>query len=370
MKKLPFSILPNMKCEWHGIYDMWPCPWPGCPKGILESEFEVENLIPGKEPDVYQRHEWFSSDQEKYYTWQLANFPKWFSCKKTLWSEARRRNLITSPPVDIVYHYTSIDGFMGILNSNSIWLTDYSYLNDRQEILHGLGIIRSVANELLSNSSNKDACKLLESWIANLDNINGRVCIASFSANGDSLSQWRAYGTIAIGFKMINCALHFRNAPIQPVEYDENSQYSLARIYLNHLCQSYAEDISNTEFGKVVDVYHDTTQLIELASFFKNSAFHDEHEFRSVFIEHPRVAESLRLEKPKKHFHSINNHIIPYISSGEIYHSDENENRLEIEEVVLRPNSDKMLEKGVREFLLEHELGDVSIRRSSIPYRT
>jgi hypothetical protein len=337
---------------------------------MYENEFEVASLIPDKEPDVYQRHEWLSSGGEKYYTWQKNGFPGWFACKKALWSEARRRKLIKANRTEIVYHYTSIDGFMGILGSRSIWLTDYSYLNDRREIEHGVDIVRGVAEAMLKQSNNNAISELLESWINNLQNINERVCIASFSADGDSLSQWRAYGTIAIGFEVSKFTQHVSQVLIQPVEYSEEAQTELAHLYLNHLCQSYLEDSSKNLLERIPDIYHKTNQLIELISFFKDSSFQDEHEYRVVFIEDSSVTESLGLEKPKKNFRSTNSRIIPYVSSREIYPLAGHERPLEIAEIVLGPNSDEMLERGVRELLLEHGANDIPIRRSHVPYRT
>jgi len=30
-----------MVCENHGIFDVFPCPWPGCENGCLEDKFEL-----------------------------------------------------------------------------------------------------------------------------------------------------------------------------------------------------------------------------------------------------------------------------------------------------------------------------------------
>jgi hypothetical protein len=34
----------------------------------------------------------------------------------------------------IYYHYTTITGCLGILKSQSIWLTDHQFVNDKHEI--------------------------------------------------------------------------------------------------------------------------------------------------------------------------------------------------------------------------------------------
>lgn len=370
MRKIHNTLVHRNICEEHGIFDLFPCPWPGCPKGIPESEFEVPSLIQGKESTIYQRHEWINLAQEKYYTWQEKDFPNWFFCKKTLWSEAKRRKLITSSPVKTIYHYTSIEGFMGILDSRSLWFTDYSYLNDRKELCHGIDVIRRVAGEIQEQSSNAKTCKLLSSWQDNLQTIDNGVWIASFSSDGDSLSQWRAYGGIAIGFDIHSILLNANYVFVHPVVYNEHSQHELAKIYLNHLCQAYSEDISTNLLEQTPNLYHEKNQFVELASIFKDSSFRDEHEYRAVLIEHSRLTESVGLKKPKKHFRHTNGHIIPYVSSNEIYPLDGQKSTLEFEEIVLGPNSDEMLERGIREMLVDHGMGGVSIKRSKVPYRT
>ena len=47
----------------------------------------------------------------------------------------------TLPP--ILYKYMSQAGFLGIINSQSIWATDIFYLNDAAEYHHSVGLIKS-----------------------------------------------------------------------------------------------------------------------------------------------------------------------------------------------------------------------------------
>lgn len=368
MKKLNASHSLTYQCKEHGIYSSLPCPWPNCPNGILEDEFELTSWLKGEAPNIFRRHEWLSSKEEKYYSWQEDNYPSWFTCKQTFWSEAIRRKLVTERS-NLIYHYTNISGLMGILNSGSIWLTDYSYLNDRKEITHGVDIVIRVARELQKKSTNQDINELLESWIGSLSDHKKRVCIASFSADGDSLSQWRAYGRIAIGFEIYQVVRHVRGVSLQSVEYSESVQSELAALYLNHLCQSYLEDNSKNLLGFAPDLYHQTNQLFELISFFKDSSFQGERECRLVYIEDNSLHESMGINKPKIYFRSTGSHIIPYVSSNELYASPEIAEPLDMAEIVLGPGSDELLERGVRELLEYHGKKNIPIRRSSVPYR-
>jgi DUF2971 family protein len=104
---------------------------------------------------------------------------------------------------DIVYHYTSIDTMMKIVESESIWATSVCYLNDTSEQSHFLNLVRKrLPSIAFRNSDDREAA------VAFLSKPEGgferRPFIASFSADGDSLPQWRSYchegNGVAIGF--------------------------------------------------------------------------------------------------------------------------------------------------------------------------
>ena len=59
-----------------------------------------------------------------------------------------------------------------------------------------------------------------------------------------------------------------------------------------------------------------------------------------------------------------------HVKSSEMFPMPEHKRPLGICEVVLGPESDDLMELGVREFLDENGLQGVPIKRSAIPYRT
>lgn len=370
MKTIKFSPFSLFKCEQHGINDFSPCPWPDCKNGIPEAEFNFDKYIQDEKIDTYERKGWLSPENERYYTWSKKEWPNWFSCKGVLWSEANRKKVIERSLIDKVYHYTSIEGLMGILKTGSIWLSDYQYLNDKREVNHGVDVIKNAAKKILSKSNNPVINELLETWISDLDDIKDRIYIASFSADGDSLSQWRAYGSVAIGFRITDISQHINSLQVKAVEYNADAQNKLAEIYLNHLCQAYNEDKSQNLLEKIPDVYHRINQLVELIAFFKDTSFMDEREYRGVYIEDQSIIDSLGLDKPKKNFRATKNLIVPYINSNNIHPLNGHENPLIIDDIILGPSCDNMLERGIREFISELGLNEVNIKKSNIPYRT
>jgi Protein of unknown function (DUF2971) len=108
---------------------------------------------------------------------------------------------------DTLYHYTTAAGLKGILESESIWFTDFRHLNDPSEVEHGLELCRDVIG--LRKQDQDGRVRLFLDMLADfmrMDNLSRTLeyFIGSFSQASDDLGQWRAYGDngrgVAIGF--------------------------------------------------------------------------------------------------------------------------------------------------------------------------
>ncbi len=297
--------------------------------------------------------------------------PNWFGVPKVISNEARRNGLIPETHADLIYHYTSVEGLFGIAQSGQVWLSDYSYLNDTRELSHGVDLVVEVIDDFLRSESRvEEVVSLLQQWKVDLKSPVHRVCIASFSASGDSLSQWRAYGPIALGFEPGNLTLHAFRANLRPVEYGRERQRALVEAHLHHTRESYLVDLRGGRLQRIEDAYHKIDRLVELVSFFKDPAFESEREYRLAYIEYPSVVELMSGKRSKKRFRIARGRIVPYVLSSELEPKILDNRKLEIREVILGPESDKMLERGIREFLAEAGMGDVEVKHSIVPYRT
>jgi Protein of unknown function (DUF2971) len=107
-------------------------------------------------------------------------------------------------PPRILYHYTSASGLMGIVEKKEIWATKIDYLNDAHEFWHA----HELAFEALTRRAKKST-KAVRFALGQMKErlerrIDRGVFVASFSEEGDLLSQWRAYcpakGGFSIGF--------------------------------------------------------------------------------------------------------------------------------------------------------------------------
>jgi hypothetical protein len=371
MKAINFKPAFDLVCAEHGIQDSFPCPWPGCKNGIADDCFQLLIGIAKEKNDIYRRIQWQSPLEGAYYSWEKEDWPHWFSVRRTFWNEVRRLGLMPDEKLDVFYHYTSMEAFVGIIEADAIWLSDYSYLNDKTELIHGVNIVSSVISEFLSSGLTNIQKGLLDAWSEKALAPLPRVCVASFSGDGDSLSQWRAYGNVAIGFTPYKIGIHANQSQLGIVRYDPKIQKQLAQVYVSHCLQAYALDVENKALERIPDVYHRFGQVLELVSFFKDPSFRDEREYRLAYVEHPELfQDSIFGERPPKHFRVKGGRIYSHIVSSEMFPHTDRKSPLGICKVVLGPGADDLMELGIREFLDEKGLQDVTITRSQIPYRT
>ena len=111
-------------------------------------------------------------------------------------------------PPDIVYHYTTAAGFLGIIQSGKLWASDIFYLNDSAEVMYARRAIETFIKRRFPDGDvhiglqdYKTVRELLlggpAAWGTAAD-----AFVACFSADSDSLSQWRGYGAGTNGFAL------------------------------------------------------------------------------------------------------------------------------------------------------------------------
>ena len=97
---------------------------------------------------------------------------------------------------DIIYHYTSVHGASGILQSGKIWASDILYLNDSNELTKS----KDIFNGLIKKEYGVDINLILQQTI-----FSRSYCAFCLSKSHDILSQWRAYANdgkgLCLGFQ-------------------------------------------------------------------------------------------------------------------------------------------------------------------------
>jgi len=164
---------------------------------------------------------------------------------------------------DMLYHYTSISGFSGIIENNCFWATSCKCLNDSNEIYELLthyDLTRSYSREYLT--------KRIQ-WI--LDD----HYVISFSENKDSLPMWGRYTNdcgVNIGLlKDEIMKLHLEDDPLHEPLIGNciYSKFEKDAFIQKYLCNSKLSDLEG--------------QLYFWLPFFKNDSFSYEKEWRIVF---------------------------------------------------------------------------------------
>jgi hypothetical protein len=120
----------------------------------------------------------------------------------------------------ILYHYTTAQGLLGILESGSLWATNSRFLNDPSEIEYATRLFRKITEEEFGEFDNPPTHgRSWKDWITfwlDYYEKEAKVYVACFCSNGDLLSQWRGYGAAgggyAVGFATDHLSQADRNA--------------------------------------------------------------------------------------------------------------------------------------------------------------
>ncbi len=180
---------------------------------------------------------------------------------------------------DLIYHYTDLDGLLGIVRNHCFWASDLNTVNDPAERIHIWNELKAVVHEDVKEAREKLPSAYgdyLESWehkivpkprlterteyelfLEKLDeglqksisilNFGSqfRVFSVSFCRQRDLLSQWRGYGFegggVCIGFHKKILAEDFEQAELLTVEYREKKQRSFIRQLLKKAFLEYKD---------------------------------------------------------------------------------------------------------------------------------
>jgi len=204
------------------------------------------------------------------------------------------RQRLQHPLPNILWHYTSGPGLIGIVETATLWATQVSCLNDQSEIMHAAGLLREQFDRRLQENLDDEAdryffARAIESLTPNLS-LTSDLYIASFSEKEDNLGQWRAYGGgeggYVVGFNPQGIQFGLETGHfVLPVVYDRETQRQIMsdlageahRLYREGMEYSGADPhdyIVNTVMPQIRE------SLSWIGPFFKHEAFEAEREWR------------------------------------------------------------------------------------------
>jgi hypothetical protein len=290
-----------------------------------------------------------------------------------------------------LFHYTSVNGLRGIVDSGNIWATHLGFLNDLSEgsVLEA-PLTRKFEQEFLAafrqaefapwakrlageddtpkTVAAREARRLYRRLAAELDK-RSPAFIASFCRHGEPhhiknglLSQWRGYAGIGGGY----CAVFDEEALSKLVDEERRSAPGLRMIKKDILYVGDDEPVDTAIFDGVAtrylralssneDSFFDDfeTGFLDLLAFVKSEAFREENETRIM------VAANGGARKIQ--FRDNSDLLIPFV---EIF---SRKRRLPITEIIVGPGPlAKRCAAGVTQFLRAHDL-DIAVRISEIP---
>jgi hypothetical protein len=194
---------------------------------------------------------------------------------------------------NLLYHYTTTQGLIGILESDCLWATDVRFLSDASEASYGREVAveaLGVAIEAAQNEQRLLSLKIAADYFTDELGPDTSSIVVCFSEQPDHLSQWQAYGRgggFAIGFDRSNLERPRTPAHRHPFKRDARPFQLVPVIYdraaqLRAAAETIREHLDHpkmTNFGPGEEL---VGALFPQVAVFKNAAFEEEREWRAM----------------------------------------------------------------------------------------
>lgn len=191
----------------------------------------------------------------------------------------------------LIYHYTSQSGFLGILTSKQLWASELQFLNDSREYKIAAEKLRKTMESLKFPAHDIRAFVLAEAldYLDQLPNLH--VFVASFSGQRDKLSQWRGYSKGEVGYSLgfdlqaLRAAATEQGFRLERCIYDKPSQAQAVTALLEDflkLAQIFRRQTRDEFHISAKSAGYLLERLASAAPLFKDEAFSEEDEWRLV----------------------------------------------------------------------------------------
>ena len=247
----------------------------------------------------------------------------------------------------ILYHYTMIDGLLGIISECKLWSSDCRFLNDGSEL--------SYAREIFFNEIIKLDLPPIHGggyWIPGTSLDDYRMFVTCFCEDGDLLSQWRGYGLeqgYSLGFDF-NVWKNIENIEICKVQYGIKDP---SRYFSSEL-----ENAKRISSHPGVTEEHVSMWILPRFAQVKHPSFSEEREWRFI-IQYPKYEIDRKIDLK---FRSSQLGPISYIANSIPKEC--------LREIIIGPGAFSTICKdAVSNFIRFYGYDDVRVRISTIPFR-
>ena len=309
---------------------------------------------------------------------------------------------LSKPIPETLWHYTSFIGFQGIINSKTIWATEYRFLNDSEEFSHARTLAEKLVEEVPEFTGLQFPARSIIRSAINMAFRTGflredrfSLMVASFSEIGDQLSQWRGYAGNSTGISIGLDLRHLRppsalqtTVVFAPCVYDEAEKKELLEAILKHCLDKLEaawnstvnsglmENVDRADPNTVWDHVHGHSKeistsvaeahtnlqwdLLRLAPLLKNESFSEEREWRLTL---PREAIRLPSNHPLRFRYQYDT-LVPYIAYPLLLPNQDGP--ILCRDIIIGPGSHPAAQVGINMFLISEQI-PIAAHRSKVP---
>jgi|GEM_PF-3463341 len=299
---------------------------------------------------------------------------------------------------DLIYHYTSSQGLLGIINdgiNGKMHCSHPLFLNDSKEYFLLLELTKKYLDNFISQEKEPYVSNTLKQCIDMSHSVMTKYLLSddalipffsSFSKEGDLLSQWRGYcpdGGYSLGFEqslILNDSSKEENWKIDDVEYIDPQQPD---IDFTSLLSFFFEQMEKLR-EEIINIYPQTLKfnllfesqfspeaqkrVIEIKSFLSFCIFipfiAETSKYKDINFKEEKEVRIYILSNENIQYKTIKNSIKPY----KILNISLKES---LKEIIIGPSKTSELDEiGLKHFLKSIDLSNVEIKHSKIPYRT
>jgi hypothetical protein len=205
--------------------------------------------------------------------------------------------VFSKEPQITLYHYTSINGLIGIAESKKIWATNIYYLNDAAEITHASDILSKDISKRVESSigDEKDFLEQFLDWLKLFIRVPHHLFVVALTEEGNLLSQWRSYTPhgkgVSIGFepKTLMRKIKAQNIKIGKCLYLIHEKEALMSELLDRMIITFHNEKKSYDSSRfhpsqkyfgIIQNY--TGDILQTFSVIKHPKFSEEREWRLV----------------------------------------------------------------------------------------
>ena len=296
-----------------------------------------------------------------------------------------------------LYHYTSPEGLIGILENNKLWFTESGCLNDESEgkyiysliqncietnLTFNIDFIEEVRKQIMENSAITDGIKnnITNDEVAKMhEEGKSKYFICSFSLDKDALPLWNYYTKTptSIGYNISFSSSKLNKSVERELKSDFTNRYFYKVIYDEKVQNSIvmeALEIGNRLWERHEDIiYRDDLifwlkEFFELIKFgFKHPAFESEKEVRMILRMSSSKFEELIVHNSNLAYNEIK---IRTIKGVFVPYVEMNFEKSAMNGIMVSPTvKDEMAVESLNLLLKKYSYIDCSIEKSSVPLK-